>query len=703
MQLFFIKLKEMSLRSYHSLILVFLYVTVAYPSNGSVNDVLRPFSDTAFWKFQIYMGNGIMKIGNENGADVLEFSSLGENGMAASYNSNLVPIDGGYEYIVTLEIKTENLIPEDAKIVGAPYFIFFDKNGHPAGWYPITDLRPGPPIYIAPQNSDWITVRHHIKTPTNACEAQLVMAYAAFETWDAKSHARYKELSHDPSLRSDEQDKQNVNAEKEIILTCAFEREGSDLRNTGRATGKIFIRDMRVERGELVPVYQSSIHVPDKAIQQSIDIANNCLHNSQLSGQFKVSSGYITSGNIVPDLSFGLFGVRRLDNRDYINTMKQYWKQTAAEMDQEGRITSQRVMSQLFFPLGADEIFSFTGDLIFLAENLPLAEKAIEYVTKHGDSNGLVRLVEYGNWHISEGADWVDWYPSRMEGKTIMFQIWYIRVLRRLASLNEEFNNSLFNGGKIGSAGKAIFYRNLADKVEESVRRLYWRKDHFVTNIDFGGKIADEIWLDNQVWAIKYGIATSEQTRDIWSFIDADQLKFEGIPMRWAAFDGPIHGPNSWFGRNGAGDILARYKTGNRERGFDLIQNISRIFNRDNDIYEAYDMNGKIVQGTYGWGNYTEHSGGYIWAIVEGIFGFSFDSDNKAAASMNPNFPDEWKNADIKVIIRGTNVNVSYSHLQKRQLKFTGTGKVQNVRINLPDGTTKILLVGDRKTQTVTY
>lgn len=99
--------------------------------------------------------------------------------------------------------------------------IFSDRNGHPAGWYPIADLRPGPPIYIAPQNTEWTTVKYHIKTPTNACVAQLVVAYAAFETWDAKTHARYKEMSHDPSLASDDQARQNINAEKDIILTCA--------------------------------------------------------------------------------------------------------------------------------------------------------------------------------------------------------------------------------------------------------------------------------------------------------------------------------------------------------------------------------------------------------------------------------------------------------------------------------------------------
>lgn len=159
----------------------------------------------------------------------------------------------------------------------------------------------------------------------------------------------------------------------------------------------------------------------------------------------------------------------------------------------------------------------------------------------------------------------------------------------------------------------------------------------------------------------------------------------------------------TWFGRNGAGDILARYKTGKSERSLDLIRTISAIFNRDNDIYEAYDMMGKIVEGTNGWGNYTEHSGGYIWAIVEGIFGFNFDSDIKAAASMHPNFPDDWKDADISVIIRGTKIHVSYSYLQDRQLHFTGTGKPQKLLINLPSGKNQIIMVGDGKTQTISY
>jgi len=36
-------------------------------------------------------------------------------------------------------------------------------------------------------------------------------------------------------------------------------------------------------------------------------------------------------------------------------------------------------------------------------------------------------------------------------------------------------------------------------------------------------------------------------------------------------------------------------------------------------------------------------------------------------------------------------------------LQFTGKGKIQKLRINLPEGETKILSVGEGNTQTVTY
>ena len=41
-------------------------------------------------------------------------------------------------------------------------------------------------------------------------------------------------------------------------------------------------------------------------------MVNSCFHNSQLTGNFTVGSDYVISGNLSPDLGFGIFGVRRM-------------------------------------------------------------------------------------------------------------------------------------------------------------------------------------------------------------------------------------------------------------------------------------------------------------------------------------------------------------------------------------------------------
>ena len=117
-----------------------------------------------------------------------------------------------------------------------------------------------------------------------------------------------------------------------------------------------------------------------------------------------------------------------------------------------------------------------------------------------------------------------------MEGKTFMFHQWYALALKRIAALHEEF------AGGIGSPEKARQYRERAALVEQSLRRLYWRGDHFITNIDYQGKPAEENWCDDQVWAIKWGVATPEQAAEIWAWMNADPKRYEGVPMSLGGF-----------------------------------------------------------------------------------------------------------------------------------------------------------------------
>jgi hypothetical protein len=106
-------------------------------------------------------------------------------------------------------------------------------------------------------------------------------------------------------------------------------------------------------------------------VQEAIDAVANGIHNGSLSGTFVDSDGYTDSSNIVPDLSFGLYGVRRQGQRKYMETFAKEWEALGLSATPEGKLP-QRVMCQVLFALGVDEIFSFTGDEHFLARMLPI-------------------------------------------------------------------------------------------------------------------------------------------------------------------------------------------------------------------------------------------------------------------------------------------------------------------------------------------
>jgi hypothetical protein len=202
-----------------------------------------------------------------------------------------------------------------------------------------------------------------------------------------------------------------------------------------------------------------------------------------------VSDGYTLSDNIVPDLSFGLFGVRRLAHPEYIDMYKRFWRRIAQNnFTKEGGAVDIRVMAHLLFPLGVDEIFSFTGDWEFLEEQLEVVDRSFDFVRKREDELGLVRLVDYGQWRMGQGADCLGWYPTRMEGKTFNFHQWYVRARRRSAMLHRHLavRGSRRSGNE--RLKRASEYETTAGRVQKALRSLYWREDHFVTNIDYAAK-----------------------------------------------------------------------------------------------------------------------------------------------------------------------------------------------------------------------
>jgi hypothetical protein len=624
------------------------YVLLAIPAIALILDMdgesaqrnlLRPVCDARFWSFDRVLGGGAATIDKTECAVRVE-SALPE-GMAASWKSSKFAVEPNRRYTVSMEVRTEGLQPTTATLTGAPYVLFWDSRLLPGGYQPITGM-------LAPRDSEWHAVTQTVTSPTTARTAEVYLAYAAFGGYEGGKYPR----------------------------------------ESGRAHGKVWMRNVSVLPADKVSVPPSTMHVSDPTVQAALETVAGCLHNTSLNGRFTPGDGYTLSENIVPDLSFGLFGVRRLAYPEYMEKFQRFWEKVGAGFGPDGK-AEQRVMSHVLFPLGVDEVYSFTGDQTFLDRMLPIADRSFDYLKQRADPNGLVRLVEYGQWHIGQGADWVDWYKTRMEGKTFNFHQWYVRSLRRTSELHRE----LASRGVAGShAERAREYLERAAAIEASLRKLYWRDGYFVTNIDFGGQVADEKWLDDQVWSVRLGIATPEMAKKIWASIDASPFFYEGVPTRWTAFTGPVHGPLTWFGRLGAGDILARYSSGNPARGFELLQRMGEIFARDGNVYEAYDMYGDIVPGTKGWGNYTEHCGGYIWAVAGGPFGTDFDSDAQAAATIKPQFPEGMTSASGDFYLRSTRFSMVYSLAgEKGQLTLSANGRPQPVRVRLPDGREEIV------------
>ena len=83
-------------------------------------------------------------------------------------------------------------------------------------------------------------------------------------------------------------------------------------------------------------------------------------------------------------------------------------------------------MSHVLWPLGVDALFSFSGNISYLRENLPFVDRALGYLATLADNSTdflpcfpLALMQSY-----PPGVDWNDWQDSRGHGATTNFQTW---------------------------------------------------------------------------------------------------------------------------------------------------------------------------------------------------------------------------------------------------------------------------------------
>eukprot|EP00756_Hemistasia_phaeocysticola_P028835 Hpha_TRINITY_DN16194_c8_g1::TRINITY_DN16194_c8_g1_i1::g.7241::m.7241 len=571
--------------------------------------------DLSNWTFAVNDGKGSGKLTRDavgDGCDgVLMSSATDGEGMAASFRSPRLTVRAGHRYNASFKIRTEGLVPTEgdgaAYLTGGVYLHFYDVNGDSGAWNPqFGSLAP------TSTNGAWSDQKASFVVPTTAAFMDVHLAFAAHT------------FTYSPNRMLG-----------------------------GRAKGTAALASLMLSDVGQVSYLPSTIQTPDDPILQgAVDQAFKCLHNSQQSGNFTVGAGYTISGNISPDLTFGVHGIRRTGHQSYLEQIRKQWEWHAPDA-KSGKYTVGRVLGQIFWPLGVDEIFSFTGEEEYMRSHLPLVDASLKFVDEHSDERGLVTLVPNNTGHVGGGADWVDWYRTRLDGPTFIFHIKYIHALRRFSKIHDEFK------GSFGDAGLAASYAKRASELEATLRQVYWLGDHWWTNVNY----RDEgEWLDDTVWSIFHGVANASMQDTLFGAIDANVSFFEGIPTRWAAFPNN-HWDCSWFGRLGAGDILARARVGQHNRSFDLLRRMSSVIVSQHDIYEGYDMSGCGLERcgctTAGYGDYLEHCGGIIWSVVEGVFGLSFESTPLWAAEITPRFPQQWRNASLTTYVRGSALRVS--------------------------------------------
>ncbi|NJD04732.1 MAG: hypothetical protein FIA99_19510 [Ruminiclostridium sp.] len=380
-------------------------------------------------------------------------------------------------------------------------------------------------------------------------------------------------------------------------------------------------------------------YVSDEIIRKAYDICLRVYENNNDGKHFWVSDFYKHATAIVPDLTFGLMGAATICCDDYIELFEKQIDELAEGQKDDGNLWyNNRAMYQVMYPIWLYKIFIYSGGKEHLEIHRKRLTKAFDYLFHHEDDNGFVKLIRHNEWLYSEGADWVDWCAERMEGKTMVFQTWYYRAL-----LCGSFLMSVL--GEDQSAGH---YSRKAEMIKKNLNEVYWKRNHYLDNIDFDGQPVDNYWLDTQLWPIVFGVADKSRSMYILNHIECMGDFDEGVPVRWresldvseVLMDNSWrdNGDCTWFGRLGSADILARFKMGQNIYALKLLKRISEIFVRDGNVYECYDMKGNTMPKNIGGGSYLEHAGGYIMSVMEGMFGIEYPVRYGDKLTVNPRF-----------------------------------------------------------------
>lgn len=311
--------------------------------------------------------------------------------------------------------------------------------------------------------------------------------------------------------------------------------------------------------------------------------------------------------------------------------------------------------------------YQMTADRAFLDEIYPAAVKAGRYLAKQRNEQGLVWCTsrETGTRGI---AGWRNVIPGyRLSGASTEINSLCFAAFRSIAHMARV----------IDDAGTKDEFETLALELKDAINAHLYNPGNglYYLNIDVDGNPRSDVTAD-LVFPVMFGVADRTvatnilrrlSDNDFWTPGGMRTIPHDAIDYTPEAASGCLggvwNGVTFWYAK-AAAEYLPNFTEEALTNGF---ENYARDPQRNNTVPGEFSewLHGETLVNQ-GMPLSPWFPPRYIWAVIEGIFGFDISGDSPR---LSPNLPSHWGWAGLRnVPFRGKNVTWFFARTPELQL-----------------------------------
>lgn len=231
-----------------------------------------------------------------------------------------------------------------------------------------------------------------------------------------------------------------------------------------------------------------------------------------------------------------------------------------------------------------------TGNKEFLAEQFPMAEKAMQFLlSKDRDQDSLIEERVFANW--SETV--------LKFGKVLYTNCCFYKALKDFAFLASVLEKDDVQDG----------FERIAEKTKERINHVFWEGNYYIDWIDFIRH--DFFSSDGNLLAIDFGIADKVQSQMILNKIKQHQLNKVPLKTNYPLYplwripptllpllEYNYHNGFSWPWL-GCLNAICLYKVGWKKEAKQALKSVAGLINQNGIVHEVFDDRGKPVNGFF--------------------------------------------------------------------------------------------------------